>query len=204
MTTADAILDVIRSRRSIRRFTDSRPSRAQIEQLIEAACWAPSNHNRQGWKFIVFEDTDTIRDLARRARAHVKESAAQGNTTTAAHLDELVHYAGLFEAAPVALLAMHKQAPAAGRHMMESATGAFVSGEALSTAMAVQNLCLLAHAEGMGTCVMTAPLLAGRVWRELPNLPIGFEPTCLVALGYPAEQPEPPRRKPLRHVIEYR
>ena len=77
-------------------------------------------------------------------------------------------------------------------------------GDAIIMAMAVQNLCLAAHAMGLGSCVMTAPLLAGDVWRELPDLPAGFEPTCLVALGYPAERPDPPRRKELRHVVEYR
>jgi nitroreductase len=115
-----------------------------------------------------------------------------------------VHYAGLFENAPVVILAMHKQGPAVGRRILESASSALASGEALSTAMAVQNLCLAAHVLGMGTCVMTAPLLAGEVWRGLPDLPSGFEPTCLVAVGYPAQQPDPPRRKQLRHVVEYR
>jgi nitroreductase len=51
---------------------------------------------------------------------------------------------------------------------------------------------------------MTAPLLAGDVWRSLADLPAGFEPTCLVAVGYPAESPEAPPRKALEHVLEYR
>lgn len=204
MTPTEVLLEVIRSRRSIRQFKDRRPDRAAIEQLVEAACWAPSNHNRQGWKFVVFEDARAIRDLAGQVRAYVRESAAASHATAAAHLDELVHYAGLFENAPVVLLAMHKHAPAAGRQMLESAYSALVSGEALSVAMAVQNLCLLAHAQGLGSCVMTAPLLAGDVWRNLSDLPAGFEPTCLVALGYPASQPDPPRRKQLKHVLEYR
>ncbi len=132
------------------------------------------------------------------------EGAQPGNAVLAAHIDEVVHYAGLFENAPVVVLAMHKHSPAVGRQLIEAASSPLASGEALSTAMAVQNLCLAAHALGMGTCVMTTPLLAGEVWRELPDLPAGFEPTCLVALGYPAHQPEPPRRKDLKHVIEYR
>jgi len=38
----------------------------------------------------------------------------------------------------------------------------------------------------------------------LPDSPAGFEPTCLVTAGYPAAQPEVPRRKELKHVVEYR
>jgi len=201
---ADAILEAIRSRRSIRAFTDRRPDNADLERLIEAACWAPSNHNRQGWKFIVFENQEAIRRLAGRVRTSVRDSMREESPVAAGHIDEVVHYAGVFENAPVVILAMHKKTPAVARRMIEAASGPLVSGEALSTAMAVQNLCLAAHAMGLGSCVMTAPLLAGDVWRGLSDLPAGFEPTCLVAVGYSAEKPDPPRRKELRHVVEYR
>jgi len=77
-----------------------------------------------------------------------------------------------------------------------------VSGEPLSAAMAVQNLLLAAHALGLGACVMTAPLLAHEVFGSLPGLPTGFEITCLVALGRPAERPDAPRRKNIRQVLE--
>ncbi len=70
--------------------------------------------------------------------------------------------------------------------------------------MAVQNLLLAAHAGGLGACVMTAPLLAGDVWKAVADLPAGFEPTCIIAVGRPAENPEPPRRKALENIIDYR
>jgi nitroreductase len=118
--------------------------------------------------------------------------------------EEILHYAGAFDQAPVVILALHKKGLAAGRALLDSAVSPLVSGEALSTAMAVENLLLAAHALGLGSCVMTAPLLAGEVWNTLPDLPLGFEPTCLVTLGHPAEEPEPPPRKAFRHVLEYR
>ena len=201
---ADAMLELIRTRRSHRAFTDRRPEPARIEQVIEAACWAPSNHNRQGWKFLVFCRPEVIRALAGKVREEVQTAVAESGRMVAEQADEIVHYAGLFENAPVVILAMHKRSVAVGRQLLNRAGSSLISGEALSTAMAVQNLCPAAHALGMGTCVMTAPLLAFQAWSKLPDLPAGFEPTCLVALGYPAERPEAPRRKELRHVIEYR
>ena len=201
---ADAFFEVLRSRRSVRSFTDRKPERAVIERLIEAACWAPSNHNRQGWKFVVFEDQRVISGLANECQRCAREALATGEHMAEARAEELIHYAGGFDGAPVVILAMHKRSPAVGKAILETAVGAWASGEVLSTAMAVQNLCLAAHAMGLGTCVMTAPLLAGRVWAELPDFPAGFEPTCLVTLGYPAVQPEVPHRKELKHVVEYR
>ncbi|MHC4118111.1 MAG: nitroreductase family protein [Planctomycetota bacterium] len=48
--------EFVMSRRSIRKYTNQKIDRIQIERLVEAACRAPSSHNRQGWKFIVFDD----------------------------------------------------------------------------------------------------------------------------------------------------
>jgi nitroreductase len=57
---------------------------------------------------------------------------------------------------------------------------------------------------GLGACVMTAPLLANKVWGELEDLPLGYEATCLVAVGHPSEKPSARRRKKINHIIEYR
>ncbi len=46
----------IRGRRSIRNFLDKKLSRASVNKLIDAAIWAPSACNYQGWRFIVIED----------------------------------------------------------------------------------------------------------------------------------------------------
>jgi len=200
----DSVFALLKSRRSVRRFEDRLPSRAEIERVVEAACWAPSNHNRQGWKFLVFTDRQEIRRLADEVRRTLRERLAGVGGVVAAQAEKIIHYGGAFDAAPVVILAMHKKSPAAGRTLLDGATGEVASGEVLSTAMAVENLLLAARAAGLGACVMTAPLLAGEVWNGLPDLPAGFLPTCLVALGYPAEQPDPPRRKKLQHVLEYR
>jgi nitroreductase len=47
------VFDVIKRRRSIGKMTGERPTREQIELLLEAATHAPNHHNTQPWKFIV-------------------------------------------------------------------------------------------------------------------------------------------------------
>jgi nitroreductase len=61
------IFDIIQQRRSIGKMTDERPTRWQIERLLEAATHAPNHHHTQPWKFIV---------LAGDARAEVGEVMA--------------------------------------------------------------------------------------------------------------------------------
>ncbi|MHC4124475.1 MAG: nitroreductase family protein [Planctomycetota bacterium] len=193
-----------KSRRSIRKYTDQKVDSKKIEQLVDAASWAPSNHNRQGWKFIVFEDPQEIRTLAKQTREFIKKFLKEAHKLVAGKEEELIYYSGAFDQAPVLILAMHKKSPAVSKHIIVSATSKLASGEVLSTAMACQNLILAAKAMGLGTCIMTAPLLAGKVWGSLDNLPMGFEPTCLITVGYPAETPQAPRRKQIEHIIEYR
>ncbi len=50
------LLDLIRSRRSIRKYKDKRVEREKIHKIMEAARWAPSSHNSQPWKFFVIEN----------------------------------------------------------------------------------------------------------------------------------------------------
>jgi len=200
----ESFLTFVKARRSVRKFTNQKVGREQIDRLVEAACWAPSNHNRQGWKFIVFENTQEIRKLAQQTREFVNKSLEHAHKLVANKADELTFFSGAFDQAQVLILAMHKKNLFVSKQMLGSATSELVSGEVISTAMACQNLLLAANAMGLGACVMTAPLLAGQVWCSLDNLPMGFEPTCVIAVGYPAEIPEVPRRKKLKHVIEYR
>src|SRR5690606_20247089 len=57
------IWQLIRTRRSIRRF-DSRPvPAAMVRQMLEAAVWAPSAHNRQPWRFVIIENEATRQRL---------------------------------------------------------------------------------------------------------------------------------------------
>lgn len=49
-------MEVIRKRRSIRRFKPDSVPEDLIKKIIEAAVWAPSACNIQGWRFIIVDD----------------------------------------------------------------------------------------------------------------------------------------------------
>jgi len=48
-------IEAIKSRRSVRGFTDENVSDEIITQILEAARWAPSGLNNQAWRFIFRE-----------------------------------------------------------------------------------------------------------------------------------------------------
>jgi nitroreductase len=57
--------EVIEKRRSIRKYKDTPISKEKIHKILEAARIAPSASHRQPWHFIVVEDKETIKKLAK-------------------------------------------------------------------------------------------------------------------------------------------
>jgi nitroreductase len=64
------VLDVIRRRRTIRKFTDEDVSEEQVETLLEMAMCAPSRLDRQPWHFVVIRDKGLQKQLADLLRIH--------------------------------------------------------------------------------------------------------------------------------------
>src|SRR5512135_1052319 len=58
------VLSVIRSRRSVRDFSEKAPSVGLVRRLLEAGRWAPSGLNNQPWRFCVVRDKTTRERLA--------------------------------------------------------------------------------------------------------------------------------------------
>lgn len=203
MIDYDQLLELLQTRRSIRRFEDRAVARRDLNKLLEAARWAPSNHNRQPWKFLVIEDRERIRETAEQVRLGMEAKVTALPELAAVHAAGLVGHGTFFSAAPVLIVALHKLPIAAAAALWETTPHPeLVSGEPLSVAMAMQNLMLAAHALGLGTCVMTAPLLADHLAEAL-QVPSGFAITALIAVGHPDETAPPPRRKTLEHIAEF-
>ena len=59
-----SILDVIKSRHSVRKFSDKEVSDEDLNAILEAARWAPSGVNKQPWHFIIIKNKETQKKLA--------------------------------------------------------------------------------------------------------------------------------------------
>lgn len=70
MTGASSdVWEVMSTARTIRRFTDEPVEDVMLARCLEAARWAPSGANAQGWRFVVLRSPDQ--------RAAVAKAAAQ-------------------------------------------------------------------------------------------------------------------------------
>lgn len=73
-----------------------------------------------------------------------------------------------------------------------------------SVAAAIQNLLLCAHALGLGACWMSGPLVAAEALAPVLGIPAGWTLSALVPIGFPAETPPAPARRPLTQIVRMR
>jgi nitroreductase len=64
MRATDPVIEAIRKRRSIRKFTQDPVSDEALNQILESGVWAPSGKNNQPWKFAIIQDTVLKESLA--------------------------------------------------------------------------------------------------------------------------------------------
>ena len=59
------LLTLIKERRSVRQFLKEPIPHEDLEEILEAAQWAPSGGNKQGWKFIVIKNPDLLDEMSK-------------------------------------------------------------------------------------------------------------------------------------------
>lgn len=60
MNDSDVVLDIIKKRRSVRRFDGDGIPHEVMEQILEAGRWAPSGANAQPWRFVVVTQKEKL------------------------------------------------------------------------------------------------------------------------------------------------
>lgn len=84
------ILELIQTRRSVRKFTGEPVSDMDIDAILEAGRWAPSGLNNQPWRFAVVRSQETKKLLA--AATKYSTIILSADTLIAVFLDRLVIY----------------------------------------------------------------------------------------------------------------
>ncbi len=189
------ILDVIKQRRSIRAFDRRMPPRELIAECLEAATWAPSATNQQPWEFIVltgsaleavnaiteekfFERLQTADAFGnppeplKSRQQEVLDAMIAAAEKAGDDPNEIFEKSLRFCDAPVAVYFV-------------SYTGAD-NQYALSTAAALENFLLAAHARGLGACWLTVTVICAEDIKKHLGIADDRELLGGVALGYPA------------------
>ena len=152
-----------------------------VHTVLEAVRWSPSWANTQCWEVIVVRDAEIKRLLA----------ATLTSTNPARK--------GIMQAPiTVALVAIEGKAGFSKGREAKTDKGDWYM---FDIGIAIQNLCLAAHAEGLGTVIVGA-FDAAKAAGVL-QIPPGRAIVAMTPLGYPASAPSPPKRKEIEAFVFY-
>ena len=188
--------DAVVGRRSLRQLDTRVVPRELIDKLLYAACLAPAPHHTQPWRFVVLESADARRRLTEAMGAAWRRDLERDGVAPQQIAALLARSRRQIEGAPALLLGCLvgeglRQWPDERRRRAEW-------GMALhSMGCALESIMVAAHALGLASYWLSAPLFCPGAVREALNLPADHEAQALVVVGYPAPGVSPgPRPGP--------
>lgn len=157
----NAVLEAIRTRRMARALTDAPVAREQVEQILEAARWAPSAGNRRLHRFVAVQDPVTLRLLR-------------------------MVSPGMFQRPRAVVLICIDAQRARSFGMSPIARGLYID-----VGTAAQTMLLAAHSLGLGAGVVTSFSRAAVSAILNLNLPGELSPEMFICLGFAAAHQPP-------------
>ena len=159
----DAI-EVLKTRHSVRAYTDQPVPREVLEDIVDCGRLAATAINIQPWEFVVVTEGATLRKLA-----------------------ETTDHGRFIAAAPACVVVLSQST----KYYLEDGSAA------------TQNILLAACARGLGACWVAGDKkpYAENICK-IVGAPEGFRLVSLIPMGYPAENPQKPKR-PLADVLHW-
>jgi nitroreductase len=174
-------LEAIHNRRSIRQYKETPVPDELLNNVLEAARWAPSWANSQCTRYVVVKDPATKENLA--------ETLNRGNPSAEA-----------IKHAPIVIVACAELKKAGYyKGIVSTDRGDWFM---FDVGIAMENLALAAHAAGLGT-VHVGFIPDSRKVDEILGLPEGVVSVEMTPLGYPAAEAKAPPRKELAEIVFY-
>ena len=174
--------ECIKGRRSIRAFTQEPISHDLIADIVETASYAPS------WKH-----TQIVRYIA--VEGELKDKIAQC-TSAYARNGEII------AAAPMVIVVTIIKGRSGFERDGSFSTHRGEGWQMFDAGVASEAFCLAAYEKGLGTVIMG--IFDDDKVAELLDIPEGRDVVALIPVGYPAEAPVAPRRKPVEEMVIFK
>lgn len=201
-TRASNLAELIQGRRSVRQYQSTPVPAALIEQVLEAARWAPSPHGRQPWRFVVLTQPASKERLANAMGATWQQNLAMDQQPA-----EIVQlrleksHQRILQAPALILPCLYLEDldryPDERRQQDETIMAI------QSLGAAIQNMLLMAYDLGLDGGWMCAPLFCPEVVCQALDLDTRLLPHALITLGYAAADPKRRARLPLNALVVY-
>ena len=191
---------LLRNRRSVRIYQDRPVKRALLEQMLEAARWAPSPHGRQPWRFAVLTQQEPKQRLAEQLgetwRANLQMDG-QSEKTVNIRLEK--SHRRILRAPAIIIACLYLEDLDHYPDQKRQANEVTMAIQSLGAA--VQNMLLMAYDLGLDTGWMCAPLFCPEIACAALDLDKRLIPHALITVGYAAADPVRRPRLPLDRLI---
>ena len=177
------MLECMKNRRSIRKYTDQDIPESLLNELLEVATRASNTGNMQLYSVVVTRDPANKEKLA---PAHFNQpmvTSAPVVLTFCADFNRFSKWCRQRKAEP-------------GYDNLLSFMNAMT--DAL---LVTQNFCTIAEDKGLGTCFLGTTIYNPHQIIEILNLPELVIPVATITVGYPDESPAQPDRLPIKGII---
>lgn len=173
----------MKSRRSIRQYTDKDITENLLNELLEVATRASNTGNMQLYSVVVTRDQINKEKMA---PAHFNQkmvASAPVVLTFCADTNRFVKWA-------------EQRKAEAGFDNLQMFIAAMID-----TIIFAQTFCTIAEEKGLGICYLGTTTYNADKIIDVLSLPKRVVPITVVTVGWPAEEPEQPERLPLEAVI---
>lgn len=172
---------LINKRESVRGYLDTQVEREKIIKIIEAARVAPSACNAQPWKFIVVNDKEITKEVAKNL------------------YEPMIGLNKFALTAPVFIVVVGE------KRNLTSKMGELIKKKdytSIDIGIASEHICLAATELGLGTCMMG--WFKEKEIKKLLNINKNKEIHLVISLGYYDEkEPRNKVRKPIEEILSF-
>lgn len=174
--------ECIKGRRSIRKFTQEPIDHSLLAEIVETASYAPS------WKH-----TQIVRYIA--VEGAMKDKIADECTSA------FPNNGAIIKNAPMLIVVTVIKNRCGYERDGSFTTRRGDSWQMFDAGIASQTFCLAAYEHGIGSVI--EGIFDDQKVAELLNVPEDKEVVALIPIGYPAEEPVAPKRKPVNDLLSY-
>ncbi len=199
--STSALVQLMASRRSCRRFTDQPVERAMLEDLVKIGITAPSGTNSQAWTFTILPTRKAVASFAGLIVSYFSRLNTTAEKTMLRMFLKLIgkgqldaYYRGYYRKVKEALDQWH----GSGKdRLFHGSTAAIIVGSkpgascpAEDALLATQNILLATHSMGLGSCLIgyaVAAIKKDPSIQQSVGIPSEEEIHAVIALGYSDE-----------------
>ncbi len=193
------IIDAIKTRKSIRKFTNEDVSIDKILDIINISANSPSGGNSQNWFCLIIKNKDILKKI--RSETELVYKKVIGKEAPAVYT--------FFTDAPIVLAIVEKPYIGSIDAILEKTDKErnyirkFIVNPGLqSVSSFITHILLVAHNEGLGACWMTGPLIAKQEIEKILEIDKPDNLVALIPIGNKIERQSKTARKDISEIIK--